>query len=109
MFNKIRTLSSEELQAAWTEVAFKGRIFLLNNEKYTVVFNTKKTFRLKDSKGVNYTFKKYRPNGNFCALGKEANLFRDVEGEIMVDLINQYNKLHTLSDVFKMTAEVIKK
>jgi len=104
IYAKIRTLNAEQMQAAWTENSYKGDCFSIRGCHYTVVVHTPKTFRLKDEKGRNYTFKRY--GHRFAATGKEANLFRDCEGEIIRDLLNQHNPLHETSDVFKMTAKL---
>lgn len=103
--DKIRQLTSEEMQAAWTASVNKDDSFCINGKQYTVTVHTEKTFRLKDFSGKNYTFKRY--NNQFMAEGKEADLSRNVEGELVIDLINQYNHLHEPSDIFKMTAQTL--
>lgn len=106
-FDKIRQLSHEEAQVLWTRALNKGDMFTLRKIVYEVTVYTRKTFRIKNTESVNFTFKIYR--NCFMAEGKEANLLRDAEGEIRRDLLNQYNPFHTLSDVFKLTVQALRK
>ncbi len=106
MFDEIRQLSSEEMQALWTRGLSKGDSFVLGKKEYKVTVYTDKTFRIKNTKGVNFTFKIYH-NGFFIE-GKQANLLRGAEGEIRRDLLNEYNSFHICSDVFKLTVQALK-
>ena len=57
VYDKIKKLSSEQRQATWTGSCKKDDTFYIHDVKYQVVVRTKKTFRLKDETGLNYTFK----------------------------------------------------
>lgn len=104
MFN-IRDLTSEELQAAWTGALKKGDTFKFKGKTWECLSNTLKSFRIRSETGETITFKKY--NGVFATEGKQANFFRDVEGVLMVDLINENNKLHEFSDFYHLTLKVL--
>jgi len=106
VFELIRKLSSEEMQAVWTRALLKGDTFFLGRTEYKVTVYTDRTFRIKNADGRNYTFRIYI--NCFMAEGKEGTLLRDVEGEIRRDLINQHNPFHSLSDVFKLTVRSLK-
>lgn len=106
-FDKVRKLSGSQLQAAWTAACAKGDSFYIGKKKYQVAVVGKKIFRLKDDQNINYSFKWYGWTYSYYARNKAGNIFRNVEGEIIVDLINQYNPFHILSDVFKLTVKVI--
>jgi len=105
-FDRIRNLPSEEIQALWTRALNKGDVFFIRKMEYKVIVYSEKTFRIKNTESVNYTFKIYNKNC-FMATGKEGNLLRDVEGIIRCDLLNEYNNFHVLSDVFKLTVKAI--
>lgn len=89
IYEKIRRLTPGEMQAAWTTLLQKGETVAISATDYLVQSNTKKILRLQRADGKVFSFKRY--GGQFAAEGKEANLFRDAEGDLMVDLINEYN------------------
>lgn len=71
----------------------KGETFDFDNKTFTVTVNTKKTFRLKDSNGVNYTWKKY--GKTYCGVSPQVkHLESSLTSTIMLDLINELNPLH---------------
>ena len=104
IYQKIRNLPDGVIEAGWITDLKKGDSFRLNGERFEVVCHTSKTFRIKSDKR-SLSFKYY--GRNFAAEGKQANFFRDVEGVLMVDLINEFNKFHEPSDFFKIYEKML--
>jgi len=69
--------------------------------EFEVVVYTKKTLRLRKNNKDNFTFK-LAARGT-SAEGKGANLLRDIEGILRLDLLQQYNPFHEVSDIFRLT------
>ena len=105
IYDKIRHLSPEEMQGAWTTTLKPKDTFTFNGQNFRVVFNTEKQLRISNEKEL-YTFKKL-PSGDFMTEGKAANFLRDVDGQITADLLNENNKFYEPSDVFKLTVKAI--
>lgn len=107
VYDQMRQLTPGQMQAVWTQAVKKGMVFHIGKMEYRVMINGKKILRLKDENGKSYTFKRY--TNRFMSNGKETALMRDIEGLIVCDLLNEYNPFHEISDVFKMTEQVIGK
>jgi len=99
IFEIIRNLPENILGSGWITFVSKGDKFNLNGENFEVVCNTPKTFRIKSDKRK-LSFKKY--NGCFAREGKFGDFVRNVEGNLMVDCINELNQFHEVSDFFKI-------
>lgn len=106
-FEKIAALPREVMLAAWTIPLKKGDSFSLLGKEYLVSVSGEKLLRLKADDGVTYSFR--RVGNYFLTEGKEANLIRDIEGQITVDLINRNNLFHQPSDVFRLTQRAIER
>jgi len=107
MYNEIRNLSDEQARAAWLTLVVKGDKFCIDDEKFIVTTKTSKTLRIKSNKRT-FSFTFYRTNdlhGNNAA----TNFLRDVAGILRNDLLQEYNTFHVPSDIFKMTANAIRK
>lgn len=84
----------------------KGESIVINNKIYNVTTHTKKTLRLKDEKGLNYSYKIF--NNNYVGEGRSANLSRDIDSDVTTDLINENNVFHEKTDSFKRAETFIK-
>lgn len=90
----------------------KGQTFKILGQLYTVKLHNQRQLRLQSEKGKNYTA--YRCLSGYVQGGSRKqnngynNLMRDVEGEIIVDLLNVKNPFHTVSDVFRLAEEGLK-
>lgn len=71
----------------------KGESFEFDNKTFMVSVSTNKTFRLKDSNGVNYTWKIYGKT-YYGESPQVKRLESALTSTIMVDLINELNPLH---------------
>ena len=105
LLETMRELPRELLSVAWMHFLVKNDIIVIREIKYTVSCHTKKTLRLKNEHGVNYTFSFYK--NSVIAEGKENNLLLDVEGVLIIDMLNINNKFHNLSDVFHLTMKTV--
>jgi hypothetical protein len=97
--DKIRNLPENVLASGWITNLKKGDSFKLNGDFFEVTCHTAKTFRIKSNRKT-LSFKYY--GSTFLPEGKHANFFRDVEGVLMTDCINEFNKFHEPSDFFKI-------
>lgn len=77
---------------------------------------TETTIRIKDDKGNTISGRlriNDKGNGNWYGLGQTknsdrwGNLSRDIEGDITLDLVNEYNKFHEKSDSYKRVQKYI--
>ena len=66
---------------------------------------TESRVRIKSSDGKTIEGKKF--GNKFAGNEKYSQFVRDVEGQISVDLINEYNQFHRASDVFRLTQQFI--
>jgi len=107
MYNEIRNLSRGEMQFAWVENISKGDKFKLKDNEFEVVVCTKKTIRLRKNDKENFTFKLI--GKQTFSEGKNANLLRDVEGILRLDLLQQYNPFHEVSDIFRLTQSALQR
>ena len=107
LYDKIRNLDMATMEGAWIGGIKKGESYQLCGEQFIVTTKTPKTIRIKNRKS-SYGFRFYSKY-NFYALTNQAeNFLRDLRGEIMCDLINEHNPLHTPSTAFYLTAKAIK-
>lgn len=106
IIEQMMNLQSGELQAGWTSTLEKGDNFNFKDVLWTVTVKTPKQLRIKSESGETLSFKRY--GKNYGAEGKQANFFRDCQGQIMVDLVNSNNSFHEFSDIFKLTYKALK-
>ena len=107
--SEFRELNGEEQGGAFTGQLKKGDTFTIGDNEYTVTVDGNKFMRIKSSKGKTYTIKKYyRKDGTVGMYSggdskndQVENFFRDVEGQISLDLINENNPFHKMSFVTK--------
>lgn len=105
----IRSLPLDCLASAWLEFVGKGDKFELNGATHTVAVITERQMRLKHQNGKSISLHRYR-NTYYANNSKKriifgSNFFRDVEGLLMVDLLNEFNPFHKPSDIFKIYHE----
>lgn len=123
-----------EVSAAVFSSLEKGDVFTVGGKTYEVTAKTKgKTVtEFEDKKGVKKSYTKDRltikekkpdgtlgkpisgnlirySNGNtmFSGEGSWSNLSRDIEGDITIDLINEYNKFHNKSDSYRLAEKYL--
>lgn len=96
-YDRILQLQSEEQAGAFFSTLQKGDTWVMNKNTYLVQSVSKKQIRVMetDAKGAvkPLTFKIFNSQvlyGNFQA----EQFFRDLDGHIMLDLINEYNPFH---------------
>lgn len=130
----LANMQEGQVSAAVFSALEKGTKFKVGrNKTYTVIsiskdkrrnFTDKKgneryydevTYRIEDDKGNKITSNLWKwDNGNSQWTGTNSNnkhegLSRDIEGDINVDLINEYNPLHDKSDSYKLAEQAILK
>lgn len=80
----------------------KGFSFALNDVKWVVVSKGKKRILLKSNKG-NITINRY--GCWFYGNPKYDNFCRDIKGSWLVDNVQQYNRFHEFSDLYKYSLD----
>jgi hypothetical protein len=103
-YEKIGSLTPEELQASWTTNLKKGDSFKYSGETHQVTCHTKKTLKIQSSSNK-FSFKKY--NNIIYGTGKSQSFLLEVEGVIIIDLLNRHNPFHAPSDFLILLNEVI--
>ncbi len=98
-FNNIREITDE---CVWVGMFImthdKGQSFEFNDKTYTVTTKTKKSFRLKDNNGVNYSYQRFG-NSSYGNTQQVRRLEDDIKSTISLDLINELNPLHETSHI----------
>lgn len=98
-----RDLSPEDQGGVFVSSLNKGDAFTLGDKKYSVKSKSEKQTVIVAPNGKNITVK----HGFGVNYGNNTanQFFRDIEGELTVDLINENNPLHEFSDVYKKTKQ----
>lgn len=95
----LRDLDPAEQAACVFVPLRKGDGFHLNNERFTVISRGPKQLRFRSkTRIITIKFIGLYIYGN----GKASNFMDDLEGQITLDLLNENNPLHELSDVYKL-------
>lgn len=112
-----------ECSAGVLSMLNKGDVITISKKTYSVTSNAKgkqkdgcsyriSNLRFKDTNGKTITSQLWEfDNGNTFWSGNanHDSLSRDIEGDLIVDLINEHNPFHKFSDSYKLVAEYIKK
>ena len=99
------------VSALFTDSLIKGQTFNFMGKQYqvTIVSNKKVSFRCENGSAI--TALKF--GNNFVSAGGRktvnaySNFSRDLEGLIMVDLLNENNKFHEKSEAFQIIQKAI--
>lgn len=104
LIKRLRDEHPDVFSATWLMRVRKGDSFRIAGRRYTA---TRITLASEDYK--NTTIDKTYPRSLYiCGVmrkgtsGGNSGFFRDAEGDLMVDLINEFNPLHESSDLFRI-------
>jgi HJR/Mrr/RecB family endonuclease len=115
-YGKDKTVNEEDKDDLTIKAAiflanlYKGFEFKVGSKEYIVTHTTDKTLRIKQTNGSKiYSFKPqyFEKYGEWVTVtgkghDKGYNLLRDIEGILMLDLLNINNKFHEMSAITKL-------